>query len=360
MNTWTVTTLAILGATTQAEAQIKELSEDPTCRTCRIEYVIRDTLGSIDDPASPGPVAEAIRLSDGRFLVSSATMGPQVLVYGPGGDFQHAIGREGEGPGEMRSAPMLVRLPDDTIAMFDPRLGRISLFSSDGSFVRGMPIGMRAMSFAARTDGGFVIGIVGAPARQGTEGTDAAHLISSDGELEESFARVDPEQRSPFTMVRRFVALSDGRIWGAAMSGGRMEEWSANGELLRAFEIMNPDLQRVAGAREAGMRPDPNEKRPAQVSDLSVDSMGRIWIYLVVPDPESPPGPPGPGMSFEALIDTKILVLDPDKEVVVATGTFDGLIRPMGDGWVFDLVDTELGDRKVRVGTVRLEGLSGR
>ena len=351
MNTWVVTTLAILGVTMQAEGQVKELSEDPTCRTCRIEYVIRDTLGSIDDPASPGPIAEVIRLSDGRFLVSSSTMGPQVLVYSPGGDFQRVIGREGDGPGEMRSAPLLVRLPDDTIAMFDSRQGRISLYSSDGSFVRGMLIGMRAMSFAPRPDGGFVIGVVGAP-RQGAEGMEAAHLISTDGELEASFVRVDPEQRSPFTMVRRFTVTPDGRIWGAAMSGGRMEEWSATGELLRAFEIMNPDLQRVAP-----MRLDPNEKRPAQVADLSVDSMGRIWIYLVVPDPDLKPGPLDPAMSTGALIDTKILVMDPDKEVVVAVGSFDNLIRPLGNGWVFELVDTELGDRKVSVGTVRLEGL---
>lgn len=350
MNTWTVTTLAILGVTTQAEGQVKELSEDPTCRTCRIEYVIRDTLGSIDDPASPGPMAEVVRLSDGRFFVSSATMGPQVLVYSPGGDFQRVIGREGDGPGEMRSAPLLVRLPDDTIAMFDSRQGRISLFSADGSFVRGMPIGMRAMSFAARPDGGFV---VGGP-KPSADGIDAVHLLSREGELERSIAKVDPEQRSPFTMVRQFAVLSDGRIWGAAMSGGRLEEWSADGELLRAFEIMNPSLQReVAPGRFDFSREVP----PAQVANLDVDSAGRIWIYMMIPDPAFEPrrfdAPPAP----RSIYDTKILIFDPGLEKVVATGTFDTLVRPLGDGWVYELVDTELGDRKVRVGTMRLEGL---
>ena len=55
------------------------------------------------------------------------------------GGYLGAVGREGEGPGEYRW-PWLIQVLDDTIAVFDRRLLRLSLFSADGRFQRSTPM----------------------------------------------------------------------------------------------------------------------------------------------------------------------------------------------------------------------------
>lgn len=351
MNPLGISILAALGMATQEPGQVIELREAAaSCQTCTISYQARDTLGGIDDPASPANTAEAVRLADGRFLVSSRSIGATVAVYGPEGDFQRFIGQEGEGPGEFAVAPSLRTLPGGAVAMLDSRQGRISLFSSDESFLRTIPLNARVGTFAPTPDGGFVIN----GPRQGANGIEVLHLLSSDGETVESFAKVDPTQLSGWAMARCLAVTDDGRIWSAAAYGGLMEEWSATAELVRTFKITDPDLQRQP---PRGRFDFSREVPPAQVVDLALDSAGRIWIYIVIPNPEWTPRKftalPPPGTIYH----TKVLIFDPKQEQLVAARNFDNIVRPLGDGWVFELIETELGNQRVRVGTVRLEGL---
>ncbi len=45
------------------------------------------------------------------------------------------VGRAGEGPGEFESAASINVMAGDTLVVYDPRLGRLSRFSSDGTFL---------------------------------------------------------------------------------------------------------------------------------------------------------------------------------------------------------------------------------
>jgi hypothetical protein len=84
-------------------------------------------------------VVGAARLSDERIVVANAGTN-ELRIFGSAGQFLNSAGRNGEGPGEFRSISSMVRLGGDTIAVYDARLQRISVFDHSGAFVRAHAI----------------------------------------------------------------------------------------------------------------------------------------------------------------------------------------------------------------------------
>lgn len=329
-------------------AQPVPLSEEPSCARCNLSFHLTAVLGDLDDPASPGPTAEAARLADGRIAVSSPTMGPQVLLYESDGAFIRSIGTEGEGPGELMAAPLLRPLEDGGIALFDPTQSVIHHVDANGSHSGSTPIRMRAMVFAPHPEGWAVSGLQAAGGA-----TLSLHIVDLDGEPIESMA--ESTESNPRRMIRQVAVTPDGGLWAAQMNGGSFEQWSPTGELLSEYRIENADLH-----REAPQRLDfRTEVPPATVADLTVDERGRVWIWIVVPDPDFEPGPMEGPLVVEDVYDTRVLVFEPETGRVRVRHQFDELLRPLGNGWAYHLVETELGDRKVWVGRIELEGEAG-
>lgn len=82
-------------------------------------------------------VVSTWRAADGRILV--ADRGTQeIRAFGTDGAFQYAFGGEGEGPGEFRLLGDASPYRGDSIAVWDPRLLRISIFGLDGEFGRSV------------------------------------------------------------------------------------------------------------------------------------------------------------------------------------------------------------------------------
>jgi len=330
-----------------ATAEPVALSEDAKCGDCSIRFVVRDTLGRLDDPASPGPLAEAARLEGGQVAVSSSSMGPTVFVYGTDGQLLRRIGRAGSGPGELASAPKLRVLNQRKFAALDTRQGRINRFALDGSWLAATPVPVRAMTFVALDDRYVVSG-----PRTSADGAvmQTIHLIDKSGELVRSFgeeAAELPAQAGVQNLVRQLTLGDDGTLWAATMSGGRLEHWTLEGDLLESYLIADDDLRRQAPTSIDLRREIP----PAQISDLAMDD-DRLWVFIAVPDPNFTPGSSEARPSPEEIYDTRILVIDPEDSRVVASERFDTLVRPLGDGWAYDLVETAIGDRRVRVGTL--------
>ena len=95
------------------------------------------TIGMLDGPDEYifYRANSAIRLEDGRILVTNA--GSQELrYYDAAGQFLHQVGGDGEGPGEFRSIGPVERFGPDSLAIFDYRLLRYSVFSRDGAYGR--------------------------------------------------------------------------------------------------------------------------------------------------------------------------------------------------------------------------------
>lgn len=69
-------------------------------------------------------ISDVARLPDGRIVVAVPF---ELRVFSPAGGFVQAVGREGEGPGEFRSAPRLGLLGDSLVA-FDFRASRATIY----------------------------------------------------------------------------------------------------------------------------------------------------------------------------------------------------------------------------------------
>src|SRR5690606_19867259 len=79
-----------------------------------------------------GAIAEILALPDGSVLLFDRLV-PALRHYGSDGKLIRTIGRKGGGPGEYEAAGGLALLPDGRVAMWDPRNGRIQLYSLDGT-----------------------------------------------------------------------------------------------------------------------------------------------------------------------------------------------------------------------------------
>lgn len=79
-------------------------------------------------------------LGDGRIVVADVAAN-RLLVFDSTGRYLRALGRAGDGPGEFRYIGSVSALPGDSLATFDGRLRRLSLWHPDRGFVRAIPVG---------------------------------------------------------------------------------------------------------------------------------------------------------------------------------------------------------------------------
>ena len=70
-------------------------------------------------------VGGAMRLDDGRIVIANAGS-LQLRFYDESGAFLHAVGGQGDGPGEFQDIGWLAPLGSDTLATYDYRARRIS------------------------------------------------------------------------------------------------------------------------------------------------------------------------------------------------------------------------------------------
>lgn len=158
----------------------KALTEDPILN-----------IGSLDGAPQYQfeNVRGAVRLTDGSIVV--ADRGTQTLRwYDASGNHRLTAGGRGEGPGEF-SGLLSLFTREDTVVAFDERLQRVSVFSSDGTFVRSFPIRTRpGLMKGIFEDGSIMLANVLSDRNEATEGlrrvTRASFHLSSDGEILDS------------------------------------------------------------------------------------------------------------------------------------------------------------------------------
>ena len=94
-----------------------------------------------------GQLTDGLLLSDGKIAVSDI-LAHQVRVFDSKGSHVSTFGQEGEGPGEFRSVVGVWEYRGDSIAAFDQRLYRTSVFSRSSG---------RARTIRNAMDGNFVV-----------------------------------------------------------------------------------------------------------------------------------------------------------------------------------------------------------
>ena len=109
-------------------------------------------------------VSGAVRLPDGRIVIANSGSG-EMRFYDETGTHLLDAGREGEGPGEFSVISWVSRYRGDSIAAYDIRLMRVSVFDAEGQFgrsfpVRGMDASGRGRALGVFDDGSVLVAAV--------------------------------------------------------------------------------------------------------------------------------------------------------------------------------------------------------
>ena len=145
--------------------------------------------GGDDGPDLFGRIMQVVRLSSGDIAVAEGLAG-EIRVFDDGGEHLRTFGRRGEGPGEFANLWTIAELPGDTIVAIDPRGGRVSLFTSSGTFVRSFLIprlpGASAPNVIGWLDDGTLLidALTRSPSRDTRDqSTHFLYAVDRDGEV---------------------------------------------------------------------------------------------------------------------------------------------------------------------------------
>ncbi len=137
-------------------------------------------------------ISDVHRRRDGSIAVVDASRSLRVFLSS--GELLWSAGSEGEGPGEFNYPQRIAELPGDSLVVWDPGLGRFSVFTPSGGFVRTRTVEGTARTATAigLSDSDRLLLDVRSMERGTAEGRAAITMRSSFGLLDVSEAEVQP------------------------------------------------------------------------------------------------------------------------------------------------------------------------
>lgn len=284
----------------------------------RAERFVRiGSLGDVTGDARPdefGRIRAVAADRDGNIYVADVQTS-EIRVFAPDGTFLRALGREGEGPGEMESA-YGVGLVGDTVTALDPGNARINLYTRTGedaglvrwasltgpaSVVRFHPAGPGAVWFRGiqPAPGGGLSGWYGRLTPAGVADTVPEPENEDDGPPAAIVCRSERSIRSysiPFVPRRLWIPMSDGlaTAWSADYRVAFLDQardtlrvvhrpfepvpvtdadWSADGDMLRYAR----DVEQFGTSGCEPVSADRPATKPALIR-LHADKEGRLVV----------------------------------------------------------------------------------
>lgn len=343
-------------------------------------------IGVLDgaEPYLLSGVRKAVRLEDGRIVVANqGTM--ELRFYDADGSHLGSVGGEGEGPGEFLTMSQMVRMPGDSLGVWDYRSRRLTVLDPEGGlgrtarmeeaedvripFLQGvLPDGSLLASAAFVFEPGESRnGLMRQPARYvryGPDGAALGPLVTLPGseslvESGEGFVRVGtaPLSRHAFVheTARGFV--------GGASDRYELGFYDLDGTLLRLLRLDRPvrpvddavraayEEEQLAGAADAEARASVRERLEGLVyppslpafSDLEVDALGNVWVQ-----DHRPPGEDGGPDRW--------LVFDPEGRILGAVELPAGFtVFEIGEDYVLGRLTDDLEVERVLLHVLRRE-----
>jgi hypothetical protein len=292
-----------------AELVLAEESSYP----CEMEIVSTGVRLMGDGRTVPDP--NRLNVRDSRGIFYTETFGrDQVVVWSPGGEYVRMIGRSGDGPGEFQAITALFVGPGDSLHVRDLR--GWSIFDSAGAFQRrnqNRTLGFRPghMRFVGAAE-------VLVSASLGSAESNYFHVVSPTGIRIRSFGPIPQYDLASARAVKyeRQTAWAGGStFWAGAVQGSsdgyELEEWSIDGERLRAIKRNAPWFP---------VTHDQAEIRPApRIAFVHSDSAGRVLVYSSIATNRFRTDAP-PGADMSGWWDDRYEVIDTKSNRVVASG----------------------------------------
>lgn len=263
------------------------------------EILARYPSSLMEDSASLIRIVGATRLQNGQVVVADAGQ-YQLVFFDSAGRVVARRGRQGGGPGEFEGISQLFQCPQDTLVIWDHRLGRLSVFDSDGRYLRQVPLPRQPHDLTCTETGEIVMSVVEGTLPLSTADAPLVsveiHVILPSGEHRVVVRNVPLGRNRPLEPITR-IAAGNGRILVGSAESGTVRSYSYHGDALDSlvlpvarkpatqhhFEsfidelvsIMRPGEEREWGRQHFLQMPRP-ELLPA-FGELLADARGRMW-----------------------------------------------------------------------------------
>ncbi|MFO7610158.1 MAG: hypothetical protein R6X35_13395 [Candidatus Krumholzibacteriia bacterium] len=305
----------------------------------------------------------------------------EVHVYSPAGEHVATLGREGDGPGEVRRPGDMFVRPDGTVALIQGFPGRIVMVHADGTpageTTYTPPGGAGAGQFAVivrgfrQGDGMVLAGIRmsfggGSQSKQvyflaacDAQGAEQRVLLQKEHVIDYADLRMD-ELQMDFVWQRTAVG-ADGRVYAAPERNAYViEVFAPDGTrertITRSYTAPARDdrqrqnakriIEAVAANYPAPMQGLTIEDTDPAISGLFVTADGRLWVATGRSGRDLPDGAWlvldvfGPDGAFERQValagdhdpDQDATYVLPDRRVVVVTGALDAWLNQQAVG----------------------------
>lgn len=273
-------------------------------------------------------IAGAVRLPGGRIVVADGGTN-ELRIFSEHGDHLATFGRRGGGPGEFYGLWWVGVSPPDTILAYDRQSRRLSLFTSDGRFVRGLPLDAH-LGWSGAVVGRFADGTL-----MLASSTLPAPRVRREGPVRDSIelSRYDPRTGTVATIARLpdrdlfttgagaaavvfgvplrrslHVVACDSTILAAFSDSARAWHLAMNGRVLGELRfpvqirpVSAAAREQMAQSRIAQASPDFRPRIAAALASaaaipttrpafdrLAGDSSGLLWIGMSPDDADSP------------------------------------------------------------------------
>jgi hypothetical protein len=246
-----------------------ENGAEPSDGTRSIELEERWRAGGEDDEVFFGTIGRVLVDEDGNYYLMDAQLS-EVQVYSPDGEHLRTLGREGDGPGEIRNPNDMFFMPDGNVGMVQTFPGKVVLIDREGNpagsynYNAGDPSqGQFAVLITSRCRGGnIVLGGIRMSFSQGGVSDQNYFLARCDtGGAEQHRYHTKQHQINYANLVMdeekldfpwgRLALGPDGRVYiGPERNAYRVHVYSPEGELQRVIERDYQHWQRTAEQRE--------------------------------------------------------------------------------------------------------------
>ena len=300
-----VATMSLAG-----ERHVRNTSPAQAPVTLQLEELWR--AGGGDESVMIGMPVEAVADDAGRVYLADQQL-CQVFVFGPDGQLEGTLSREGEGPGEVSAPVDLVRLPDGTFGIAEIFPGKLIKVTPDD-----LPAGEITIDVSGGQTGGFTIQTMAASAGEhlvvagsrsvpkervlerthflvavDAEGMEIARYLEQVSEIERPHSVVHENDFLPCFPLASALG-PDGRVY-APRERDRYEVAVFNPDGTVDHVIERPDFEtwqrddrdtrRILALFHSWASPNPEtwpefdlETTERAISALHIDGQGRLWV----------------------------------------------------------------------------------
>jgi hypothetical protein len=279
--------------------------------------------GGEDDERFFGVIARAISDEAGNVYLLDSQLS-EAYVYSPAGKFIRTLGREGEGPGEVRGPTDCCLLPDGTLGFVQAFPGKIVKVNLDGTPSQTVSYGtgpaaqgrFAVLIRAMMRGGAFVLGGIRMSYSNDGTGSETRFLSLCDRAGTEQHCYVSKtnsvnyanmtmsELDQDFAWARCALGPAGNLYVAPARNAYRVEVHSPAGELLRVIERTYTSPKRSAKQQEAARRQLEAyaryypaalqgitiEESEPDITDMWVAANGHLWVRTSQGDNHSPAG----------------------------------------------------------------------